>query len=149
MERASGVYKRNAKGFSILIGVVLAIAVNANSIHILDQLAFEQELRETVALSAESLVKQVDASDGLSDEEQDQLYRDTSQLLDDMNLPIGWDPYLIDKEFNCGLAGLDSTTDNKTLKSSDGQSPPRQRRRFRPRIAGIHFFNAVCTNQQV
>lgn len=56
MERASGVYKRNAKGFSILIGFVLAVVLNANSIHILDQLAFEQELRETVVQSAERLV---------------------------------------------------------------------------------------------
>ena len=104
MERASGVYKRNAKGISILIGIILAIALNANSIHILDQLAFEQELRAAVLQSAERIAGEVVVTAGeLSDDEQSKLYRETSELLDDMDLPIGWDPDLIDEEFNCGV----------------------------------------------
>ncbi len=120
MERASGVYKRNAKGISILIGVVLAIAVNANSIHILDQLAFDQELRETVALRAENLVEQIDSSDGLSEEEQDSLSQ-ASQLLDDMDLPIGWDPDLIGEEFKCEPISEDNKNQNNTLESPEPQ----------------------------
>jgi ferritin-like metal-binding protein YciE len=34
MQRASGVYKRNAKGVAILLGTAIAVAANADSINI-------------------------------------------------------------------------------------------------------------------
>jgi hypothetical protein len=104
MERASGVYRRNAKGISILIGVVLAIAVNANSIHILDQLAFEEELRLTLT---ETVQQSIQANSGAEDKSVEELlddYRETiTPTLDEINLPIGWDPHLINEEFGCNL----------------------------------------------
>ncbi|MFM6468299.1 MAG: hypothetical protein ACKPGX_14170, partial [Dolichospermum sp.] len=39
MERAGGVYKRNAKGVAILIGITLAIATNTDTFHIVDRLS--------------------------------------------------------------------------------------------------------------
>ncbi|MEM9004845.1 MAG: hypothetical protein AAGE59_15145 [Cyanobacteria bacterium P01_F01_bin.86] len=97
MERASGVYRRNAKGISILIGITLAIAVNANSIHILDQLAFDNELRQTMVGSIQQTAENTDTSDT------EELLDTLQETLDEINLPIGWDPYLIDEEFNCNL----------------------------------------------
>jgi hypothetical protein len=104
MERASGVYRRNAKGISILIGVFLAIAVNANSIHILDQLAFEEELRltlrETVQQSFEDTTA---AEDGDLQTVMRAFREEVAPELDEINLPIGWDPYLINEEFDCNM----------------------------------------------
>ena len=137
MERASGVYRRNAKGVSILIGIFLAIAVNANSIHILDQLAFEEELRLTLADSAsQALVNAIGqemngaaGDDGAGDralnvEETaqllDKLREEISPTLDELNLPIGWDPYLIDAEFECNMPRPDDR--EETIPAEEPQS---------------------------
>ena len=102
MERASGVYRRNAKGISILIGIALAIAVNANSIHILDQLAFDNELRQTMVESI--LITPELTSENTDTSDTEKLLATLQESLDDINLPIGWDPHLIDEEFKCNLS---------------------------------------------
>lgn len=53
MERASGVYKRNAKGVAFLIGFLLAWAANANTFHIVNRLAADSTLRNVIAENAE------------------------------------------------------------------------------------------------
>jgi hypothetical protein len=118
MERASGVYRRNAKGVSIMIGFFLAVAINANSIHILDQLAFEEELRQTLSGSASQFLIEAAQQAPAADTENadradvgellDNFREDIAPTLDNLNLPIGWDPYLIDAEFNCGLAAAEA-----------------------------------------
>ncbi len=110
MERASGVYRRNAKGISILIGIALAIAVNANSIHILDQLAFNDALRETIAGSVQQSMAER-SMDDLTDSEREALLADLEQSLDDINLPIGWDPALINEEFGCQTPNTSAAVD--------------------------------------
>ena len=45
MERASGVYNRNVKGFAFLIGVVVTLAINADTFHILETLNKDAALR--------------------------------------------------------------------------------------------------------
>ncbi len=57
MERASGVYKRNAKGIAFLIGFLLAIAVNADSFHIISRLTTDSALREALNANAELVTK--------------------------------------------------------------------------------------------
>ncbi|MFM6910299.1 MAG: hypothetical protein ACKPKW_14365, partial [Dolichospermum sp.] len=52
MERASGVYKRNAKGVAILIGISLAIATNTDTFHIVDRLSKDSLLREIIIKKA-------------------------------------------------------------------------------------------------
>ncbi|MEP0913588.1 hypothetical protein NDI45_21985 [Leptolyngbya sp. GB1-A1] len=53
MERASGVYKRNAKGVGFLIGLTIALAANADTIHIAQRLASSTTLRQALVSSAE------------------------------------------------------------------------------------------------
>lgn len=61
MDRASGVYKRNAKGVGFLIGLVIAIAINADTFHIVTRLTIDSTLREALVSSAEVISTQCNA----------------------------------------------------------------------------------------
>lgn len=61
MDRASGVYKRNAKGVGFLIGLVIAIALNADTFHIVTRLTTDSTLREALVSSAEVISSQCNA----------------------------------------------------------------------------------------
>jgi len=53
MDRASGVYKRNSKGVAFLIGFGIALAVNADTLHIVSRLTTDSTLRDALAKKAE------------------------------------------------------------------------------------------------
>lgn len=84
MERASGVYKRNAKGAAILIGSLIAIAVNADTFHIVNRLSKDSLLRNSIAQSAAQIS---DNAQGDISEVQKQV----NTALNQLPLPIGWD----------------------------------------------------------
>lgn len=91
MDRASGVYKRNAKGISLLIGFGLAVATNSNSIYIANRLAYDQELRQTVVQKANKLISENGK-------------KEVSEILDEqLKLPIGWNPRVLGRQLNCEL----------------------------------------------
>jgi hypothetical protein len=48
MERASGVYNRNVKGFAFLMGCVVTLASNANTFHLLENLNKDAALRSRI-----------------------------------------------------------------------------------------------------
>jgi len=110
MERSSGVYKRNAKGIALLIGFLLAIATNSNSIYIANRLAYDQELRQAVVQGAErfsSPENQPSSSASPTPLDENKL-RDrnkiVSQILDEqLKLPIGWSPRVLGRQLNCEL----------------------------------------------
>ena len=52
MDRASGVYKRNAKGVAFLIGLFLATATNADTFHIINRLSKDTPLRTAITENA-------------------------------------------------------------------------------------------------
>jgi hypothetical protein len=83
MQRAGGVYKRNAKGVAILIGILLAFGANADTFHIIDRLSKDTVLREAIVYKAVRTIEQQSDSSKLSN-------IDTKQILEDVNLPIGW-----------------------------------------------------------
>ena len=56
MESASGVYKRNAKGVALVIGFLIALILNADTLHIVDSLAKEPQLRSTIAQVSNQVV---------------------------------------------------------------------------------------------
>ncbi|MDB9457196.1 hypothetical protein PN473_01995, partial [Dolichospermum circinale CS-545/17] len=80
MERAGGVYKRNAKGVAILIGITLAIATNTDTFHIVDRLSKDSLLREIIIKKA----VEVESSNASG------IKPDPNELLKDVELPIGW-----------------------------------------------------------
>ncbi len=55
MDRASGVYRRNAKAVSLIIGFAVAISLNADSLHILDRLSKDPIIRNAINQAAEEV----------------------------------------------------------------------------------------------
>ncbi len=88
MERAAGVYKRNAKGVAFLISFAIAIAANVDTLHIMDNLSKDSLLRTTISSYSEELVDH--ASDNLNDEELQGVQAQVNQALDRLQLPVGW-----------------------------------------------------------
>jgi len=87
MDRASGVYKRNAKGVAILIGFVIAVIANADTFHIISRLSKDSTLRATITQNAGAVVARNgnNSITNLTD-----LRDQANQALVDVSLPIGW-----------------------------------------------------------
>lgn len=95
MQRASGVYKRNAKGVAILIGFIVAVAANADTLYMVNSLSSNTVLRSTISLSAERLVDQSFPTT-MSSPSPDNFAEVKNQVrnaLEDVALPIGWNKY--------------------------------------------------------
>ena len=90
MQRASGVYKRNARGVAILLGTAIALAANADTINIINRLSKDSMLRSTVNLYAKQLVEKnantkLDNLTNLT-----KVQNQVDRALDNVALPFGW-----------------------------------------------------------
>ena len=87
MERASGVYKRNAKGVAIILGILIAVSVNADTFYIVENLSQNSFLLATINEYAEQLVstESVITPDSLAD-----IQKEVNSALKKIPLPIGW-----------------------------------------------------------
>ncbi|MCU0569834.1 MAG: hypothetical protein MUF49_25080 [Oculatellaceae cyanobacterium Prado106] len=56
MERASGVYRRNAKGVAILIGFLFAVSTNSDTFYMVSRLSKDTILRSTVGQAADQVI---------------------------------------------------------------------------------------------
>jgi hypothetical protein len=113
MERASGVYRRNNKLVAIIIGSFVAVAVNADTVHMVTRLSEDQFLRATVLGAAKDIatknseltprcLSKIDrAGRGISvpsdpnsptanNSECPQVMDDLNQAAESLSLPIGW-----------------------------------------------------------
>lgn len=82
MDRAAGVYNRNAKAVGLIIGVAIAIALNADSLHIIDRLSRDPAVRQVVSQVAEQ------SAASTPEELEDQV----ESLLDGLPIPLGYGP---------------------------------------------------------
>lgn len=96
MERATGVYKRNAKAVGLIIGFLIAVSLNADSFHIASRLATDSALRSTITQAASQAAATVDASSS------DNLQADLEALqsavdssLTQLPFPIGYSPVVL------------------------------------------------------
>ncbi|RAM49325.1 MAG: hypothetical protein C6Y22_23555 [Hapalosiphonaceae cyanobacterium JJU2] len=90
MERASGVYRRNAKGTAIIIGLAIAITANADALHMVSRLSKDSALRDTITNSAGELaLRNSNATVDLK-YDLEQLRNEADQALTNISLPIGW-----------------------------------------------------------
>jgi hypothetical protein len=55
MARAGGVYRRNAKAVALLLGVAIAIAINADTLHIVSRLSLDQSIRSSLVQTVDQL----------------------------------------------------------------------------------------------
>ncbi len=90
LDRASGVYKRNAKGVAIIIGFLVAVASNADTMHMVDRLSKDAVLRGTISNYATNAV----ANNGNLDEVSKQVRSE----LNAVGLPIGWNSYNLNQQ---------------------------------------------------
>jgi len=91
MERASGVYKRNARGVAILLGTAIAVAANADTINIINRLSKDSMLRSTVNLYAEQLVANNAKTKSNNLTSLTKVQQDVDRALDNnVPLPLGW-----------------------------------------------------------
>lgn len=104
MERASGVYNRNVKGFAVLIGLVVTLGLNADTFHILETLNRDAALRSGISLVASNVIsdnkKQIDdcliETKKIDDPrqkltKQNQCFEAIYTGLDNIIMPLGWD----------------------------------------------------------
>ncbi|MCL2933422.1 MAG: hypothetical protein MGG11_14575 [Trichodesmium sp. MAG_R03] len=94
IERASGVYKRNARGVAFLIGITIAIVANVDSLHIINSLSTDSLLRTTINHYSEELINNNPNSSELKIED---IKNQVNAASDDLKLPIGWGQKLTDK----------------------------------------------------
>lgn len=95
MERATGVYKRNAKAVALMIGIATAIAINADSFHIATRLATDSVLRNTITQTADQLVAD---SPGNFSESLEQVQTAVDQALADIPLPLGYGDIVVQQQ---------------------------------------------------
>jgi hypothetical protein len=98
MERASGVYRRNAKGVALLIGFIIAAATNADAFHMINRLSKDSALRDTIIQNAGEIIIQNRNTLGYVDIET--LRTQTDDALTDIALPIGWTDANLERQIN-------------------------------------------------
>lgn len=101
MERSSGVYKRNAKLVALFIGSLVAVGVNADTMHIITRLSEDQVLRSTVIRAANQIAVEQSELTALclsqahpersQNQQCSQVLNNLDQAARNISLPIGWD----------------------------------------------------------
>ncbi|MBE9116792.1 hypothetical protein IQ249_12870 [Lusitaniella coriacea LEGE 07157] len=84
MNRASGVYTRNAKGFALLIGFFVAVCANADTLNMINRLNTEPILRSAVNDVAQRVVEEKENCN-------DRQCLEDLGLDETLSLPVGWD----------------------------------------------------------
>ncbi|MBW4579665.1 MAG: hypothetical protein KME42_08860 [Tildeniella nuda ZEHNDER 1965/U140] len=101
MDRASGVYKRNAKGVAMVIGLVLASVTNSDAFFIVNRLSNDENLRQVITNKAAEVVPVRDPAAPVSPIDLNALKQQTDAALKDLSLPIGWKPENFVRQFDC------------------------------------------------
>lgn len=115
MSRASGVYKRNAKGVAILLGLLLAASTNSDTFHIFSRLSSDDSLRRVITNRAAE-VTTPNAPNTLNtlitQDEFNTLKARTDQALRDIPFPIGWSPANLGRQLGCQGSSTSGTAAN-------------------------------------
>lgn len=96
-DRSIGWYKNYAKRLSLIVGFVIAISLNADTISIIKHLASDDKARAEIVKSAEQMVKQDSIDEDIRELKKSSdtaLYTFTKQYYDELNehkaLGLGW-----------------------------------------------------------
>jgi hypothetical protein len=103
MERASGVYNRNVKGVTLLIGLGVTLAINSDTFYILERLNKDAALRSSINQVASKVIsnnkkpideclieanKPNDPKQKLT--QQNKCFEDINTGLGQITMPLGW-----------------------------------------------------------
>ncbi|MEH2459271.1 hypothetical protein [Nostoc sp.] len=99
MDRASGVYKRNAKGVAIIIGISIAILTNTDTFHLINRLSQDSVIRSAITQSASQ------RTDFIKDPE---ARSEIEKVLGNASVPIGWQN--INQQFESNRGSILFTT---------------------------------------
>jgi hypothetical protein len=116
MSRSSGVYKRNAKGVAILIGLILASSTNSDAFLIVNRLSNDGDLRKVITDRASGIYLNQNMTDGTIAPNAptapavanslEAVKQQTDAALKDLSLPIGWKPENLARQFGCQPAAF-------------------------------------------
>ncbi|GAX37461.1 hypothetical protein [Nodularia sp. NIES-3585] len=98
MARASGVYKRNAKGVALIIGFSIAVMANADAFHIVSRLSKDSSLRIAIVNNAGQIVQTNSSSENLEN-----LKQETEKVLGSIALPIGWNSMNLEQQLDWSI----------------------------------------------
>jgi hypothetical protein len=101
MSRASGVYKRNAKGVAIMIGLTIAIFTNSDTFLILNRITSDENLRKVVTDRATQIAPAPSLRPNEMRKELEALKNDTDAVLSDIPLPVTWNPSNLSRQLDC------------------------------------------------
>jgi hypothetical protein len=95
MDRVSGHYKFNTQRVLLIIGLVIAIAMNADTIHIIRQLSNDSTLRQTLVASATAAKAPTPptgqpAADAAAFQQQITSATNAFAHVESIGLPLGW-----------------------------------------------------------
>ena len=148
MSRTSGVYKRNAKGVAILIGIAIAAFTNSDTFHVFSRLSSDETLRQVITKRAGEVVPAPNsgARPPLR-EELNEIRRQTDSALKNVALPISWSPANLSKQFDCLPAmpiNRETITSEQEWTTMFGSCLNRQ-----PEARDLSFFEKIGLTAQV
>ncbi|MCU0552605.1 MAG: hypothetical protein MUC48_25010 [Leptolyngbya sp. Prado105] len=120
MSRASGVYKRNAKGVAILLGLTLAAATNSDTFHIFNRLSSDDSLRRLVTERASQLNLDPQRSPRFS-AQLEELKNETDAVLREIAFPISWNSSNLGRQLGCPTSAISATPPQDTANTEANQ----------------------------
>jgi hypothetical protein len=89
MDRVSGWYKYKTQWMLFFIGLVMAAAINADTIHIVKQLSQDATLRASIVAAAES-AKDPQVNKDKTTQQRIDLAKDSISKINNIGVPLGW-----------------------------------------------------------
>jgi hypothetical protein len=94
MNNLSDTFKRRVKTISFIVGLLVAVILNVDTLHVAKTLWNDSTLRESIAVYAERQVRTIDLNEQLGNSgsvnEESAKVQSNVQALLDLRLPIGW-----------------------------------------------------------
>lgn len=93
MDRLNGWYKKRIRGWLFIVGLIVAICFNVNSMRVVSRLYSDPQMRTAVSQAAEKYIRETQQLPNAPTENIDLLTKKIDSLtsrLEPLNLPIGW-----------------------------------------------------------
>lgn len=100
MERLSGWYKRKAQFMALIIGLILAILLNIDSITLARHLWKEPAVRQALAATADKFIEENPNIETIDNIPPEQAIAEFQERFNGLELPIGWEFYMWDAQTN-------------------------------------------------